>query len=201
MSVHEVRFQVDARVGCLYAATGYDTSMALGFMTQFEGTVQIWIAPPALTATAEQVLARIKGSFRFTPKIQQIVQQDEMLIASDGVAANMNQQMWFQGQQAVHRAQVAQGDAIVNNYWQQQQVNDGIAQSYWNAQHTNERSWQDRSNAMLDRQRLYDDSLGKHYDAPAGANYYWRDQQGQIVGTETSDPPDYLNNYTPLRKE
>jgi len=202
MSCREIRFEAGGgRIGCLCAMTGYDPSMSMwGVMTMFEGSVQMWIAPPALAPIAEQVLARIKGTFQFTSKLQQIVQQDEAIIASNGMAANMNQQMWFQGQQAMHNAQMAQGDAIMSNYWRQQQANEGINQSYWNAQHTYDRLSEERSDAMLGRQRLYDDSLGKVYDAPAGANYYWANQQGQIFGTETDQPPDYQNNYTPLRK-
>jgi hypothetical protein len=117
------------------------------------------------------------------------------------MAAHMNQQMWFQGQQAMHNAQMAQGDAIVHNYWQQQHANEAISQSYWNAQHTYDKASDNWSDAMLDKQRLYDDSLGKTYETPGGHNYYWRDQQtDQVIGTDTSDPPDYLRNYTPLKK-
>ena len=69
-------------------------------------------------------------------------------------------------------------------------------------QAVNDRLSQDRSDAMMDRQRLADDAAGKEYDVPAGFNYYWRDQQtGQIIGTNTADPPDYSNNYTQLRKQ
>jgi hypothetical protein len=55
---------------------------------------------------------------------------------------------------------------------------------------------------MLGRQRLVDDGTGQTYDAAAVHNYYWRDQQsGEIVGTDTSDPPDNQRNYTALRKQ
>ena len=190
----------EAVVGRLYATVGYDPSQSLGFMTISGGTIQMWIAPPALQSVAEHAFTRMKNSFRITPNFNQIVQQDEMQIASNGAVANMNQQMWFQGQQAVHRAQVAEGDAIMQNYWQQQQVNDGIMQNYWNQQKVYDHASQNYSYVMLGNQRVYDDAMGKEYSVPAGANYYWLNQQGQIVGTPTSDPPDYQNNYTPLRK-
>jgi len=203
MSVHEIQFETGGRIGCCFATIMHDTaySFALLGLTFSQGTVNIWLAPPALTAVAEQVLTQMRNTFRPTPRAPEVWQRDEMLIASNGMAANLNQQIWFQGQQAVHQAQVAQGDAIVNYYWQQQRVNDGITQRYWDAQHTNDRLSQDRSDAMLDRQRLCDDRMGRTYDASAGYNYYWLDQQsGQIVGTNTSDPPDYQRNYTALRK-
>jgi hypothetical protein len=149
------------------------------------------LAPAGLEGVAEQVVDRLRTSFRVTPKLYQVVQQDESMIASNGMAANMNQQMWFQGQQAAHNTQMAQGDAIVQNYWQQQRVNDGITQSYWNTQHVNEQASDKWSDAMLDKQRLYDDNLGKAYETLGGHNYYWLDQQsGRVVGTDTSDPPD-----------
>lgn len=188
VSVHEVRFQAPSgHVGCLYASTWHEPAWSMGFMTQFEGGVHLWIGPPTLAATAELALNQAKRTFRFTPRAYQIVQQDEAIIASNGVAANLNQQLWFQGQQAAHQTQMAQSNAIVNNYWEQQHVYDRLSQ--------------DRSDAMLGRQRLYDESVGKAYEAPAGANFYWRDPQGRIIGTETSDPPDYLGNYTKLRKD
>jgi hypothetical protein len=201
VSILETRFAAPGRAGCCYAGCWHDPSTSLGFMTVWTGGILVWLTPVGLEAVAEQVVQRMRTSFRVTQKLYEIVQQDEMAITSNGMAANMNQQMWFQGQQAVHNAQMAQGDAIVHNYWQQQHANDAISQSYWNAQHTYDKASDNWSDAMLDKQRLYDDSLGKTYETPGGHNYYWRDQQtDQVIGTDTSDPPDYLRNYTPLKK-
>jgi hypothetical protein len=198
--VQEARFEAGRRTGCCYAWCGYNPAMSFGFMTVWEGSVNLYLAPPALQATAELVVARMRSSMRPTARMMQVVQQDEMIIAANGQAANMNQQVWFQGQQAAHQAQMAQGDAIMQNYWQQQKSNDNMMQGYLDAQHVNDRLSQDRSDAMLGKQRLYDDASGKLYEAPAGANSYWLNQHGQIVSSDTINPPDYQNNYTPLRK-
>jgi hypothetical protein len=79
----------------------------MGFLTLSEGSVHMWIGPAPLAATAEMALDRAKRTFRFTPRAYQVVQQDEAIIASNGAMANRNQQMWFQGQQAAHRAQAS----------------------------------------------------------------------------------------------
>ncbi len=190
MSAYEIRFEAGGRIGCCFATSGHDPAYSVLGLTCSQGTVYVYLAPPALAAVAEEVLTHMRNTYRITPRMREVWQQDEAMIASNGMAANMNQQVWFQGQQAAHQAQLAQGDAIVNNYWQQQRINDGITQSYGDAQHTYDRLSQDRSDAMLDRQRLCDDRMGQTYDTSAGYNYYWLDpQSGQIVGTNTSDPP------------
>jgi hypothetical protein len=93
------------------------------------------------------------------------------------------------------------GDSIVSNYWQQQQANDAMVRGWERNGEVGDQISQHRSDEILDRQRLADDAMGKLYEAPAGHDYYWLDQQtGQIVGTKTSDPPDLTGNYTPLRR-
>ena len=186
VNVLETRFSAPNRTAVCYASCWNDPTTSLGFMTVWTGGILVWLAPPGLEAVAEQVVQRMRTSFRVTQKLYQIIQQDEMMIAQNGMLANMNQQAWFQGQQAVHNTQMAQGDIIT--------------QSYWNTQHVYDHTSQNWSDAMLGNQRLYDENLGRAYETQAGHNYYWLDQSGQVIGTETSNPPDYLNNYTPLKK-
>jgi len=187
MSVHEIQFEAGGRIGCCFATSVHDTAYSVAFLTFSQGTVNIWLAPPALTAVAEQVLTQMRNTFRPTPRALEVWQRDEALITSNGMAANQKQQEWFQWQQAVHQEQEAQGDVFVT--------------SWRNAQHTNDRLSQAWSDTMLGRQRLVDDGMRQTYDASVGYNYYWLDQQsGQIVGTDTSHPPDYQRNYTALRK-
>jgi len=140
-------------------------------------------------------------SYQDTPRMQQIVQRDEALITQASNAANAAQWNWFAGQQAAHQAQVAAGDALMSNYWQQQQANDTMMRGWEHNQAVNDQLSQARSDQTLDRQRLADDGMGHSYEAPAGSNFYWLDQQtGQIVGTDTNNPPDLTRDYTQLRR-
>jgi hypothetical protein len=107
----------------------------------------------------------------------------------------------FNNLQAAHRAQTAMGDAIVSNYWDQQNTNDSIMRGWEQNQAVYDQLSQQRSDAMMDHQRLSDDAAGKTYEVPAESNYYWHDERtGDVVGTPTDQPPDYQNNYTQLRK-
>jgi len=122
--------------------------------------------------------------------------------AVDPNAALQAQQDWFAAEQGTHAAQEAAGDAEVQNYNTQQQTEQNQINSYNASQAVNDQASQNRSDEMLDRQRLADDAGGMTYEAPAGSNYYWRNQQtGVITGTDTDTPPDYTNNYTLLRKQ
>ncbi len=202
MEAHEVNFLAGARSGSCLGASAVNRGASFGFGTMWEGNVTLWLAPPALMPMAEQVAMRLMLSYRPTARMYQLVQQDEMAIAGNGMVANMGQQQWFAAQQAGHQAQLGFGNAIVGNYWQQQQVNDGLMQSYTDRQQSEDRVFQNYSDATLDRQRLTDDGMGKSYEVASGSNYYWVDQQsGQVIGTNTDQPPDVQRNYTQLRKE
>ena len=189
------------RVGSLLVTAVFNGQYTGGMFTFWAGNVFLYIAPPALAAQAEAVRFHMMQSYLDTPRMAQLVQQDEANITAAGQAANAAQWNWFAGQQAAHQAQVAFGDAIVSNYWNQQRSNDAMMRGWERSQAVNDQLSQARSDAMLDRQRLADDAMGKSYEAPAGYNNYWLDQQsGQIIGTNTSDPPDLKRNYTPLRR-
>jgi hypothetical protein len=95
MSVHEIRFEAGGRIGCCFATSWHDTAYSVLGLTCSQGTVNIWLAPPALTAVAEQVLTQMRNTFRPTPRMVEVWQQDEKLIASNGIAANIKQQEWF----------------------------------------------------------------------------------------------------------
>jgi hypothetical protein len=190
MSAHEARFEAGSRAGCCYATSWYDSAQMgrwMMGMTVWSGSLSTWLAPAGSAAVAETVLAHMRESFRVTPRMLEVTQRDEAIVTANGMTAAMRQQAWFEAQQAIHRTQVAQGDAIVDGYWDTQRVYDRLSQQ--------------RSDAMLDRQRLSDEGMGRTYDAASGYKSYWLDQQtGQIFGTDTDDPPDNSRNYTPLRK-
>ena len=189
------------RIGSLLVTGAFNGDYTMGMFAFWGGAVFLYIAPPALAGRAEAVRFRMLQSYQDTPRMAQLVQQDEAMITAAGNAANAAQWNWFAGQQAVHQSQVAFGDAIVSNYWNQQKANAAMMRGWEHAQAVNDQLSQARSDAMLDRQRLADDAMGKSYEAPAGYNNYWLDQQsGQIIGTNTSDPPDYSRNYTALRR-
>ena len=130
-----------------------------------------------------------------------LYQQDEANIYAAGQAANAAQWNWFTGQQAVHRSQTSIGDSIVSNYWSQQSANESRLRGWEQNQAAHDQIAQNYSDSTMDRQRLADDSVGRTYDVAAGYNYYWVDRQtGDVVGTNTSEPPDYTNSYSQLRK-
>jgi hypothetical protein len=90
VSMYETRFEAKGSVGCCYASCWVDQSMSLGFMTLWQGSVVVWLAPAHLMAVAEEAVKRMHASFRITPKLYQLAQRDETIIASSGMAANMN---------------------------------------------------------------------------------------------------------------
>jgi hypothetical protein len=205
ITAHEARFRAGARVGSCVAATLCDVShefVALLTGTSWEGNVVVWTAPPHLASEAEEVALRMIDTFRRTPRFQAIVAEDEARIAANGQTANVNQQIWFQGQQAAHQAQVAQGDALVQGYWEQQASNERAMQGWSQQQNAYDGVSQAWSDNMRGDQRLYDDAAGKQYHVPEGAaNYYWVDPTtDKVYGTDTYAPPDYERNYVLLRK-
>jgi len=161
----------------------------------------VCISPAHLASRADTVRSHMLMSLSFTPVMQQISQQVTAQTNANAQAMNAAQWANFNNMQAAHRAQTAMGDAIVSNYWDQQKTNDSIMSGWEQNQAVYDQLSQQRSDAMMDRQRLSDDAAGKTYDATAGSNYYWRDEQtGNVIGTTTDQPPDYQNNYTQLRK-
>jgi hypothetical protein len=82
----------------------------------WEGNVYVYIAPPHLTARAEEVRAHMKRTVQLTKNLVQIYQQDEAQIAAGGRAAHAAQLNWFGQQQSLHSMQTALGDSIVANY-------------------------------------------------------------------------------------
>ncbi len=189
------------RSASLLTTAVFNGQYGMGTWGFWDANVYLYLAPPSLAARAEDVRMHMLASHRFEPAMMQIYQRDESIISSSAQAANAAQWGWFAGQQQAHFAQVAAGDAIVNNYWRQQAANDSMLRGWEHNQAINDRLSQERSDAMLGNQRLADATDGKEYTVPAGANYFWRNQQtGQITGTTTDTPPDYSNNYTPLQK-
>lgn len=189
------------RVGSLLVTAVFTGQYAMGMFTFWGAGTFLYIAPPALAGQAEAVRSHLMQSYKDTPRMMQLVQQDEARITANGQAANAAQQNWFAGQQAYHQSQVAFGDAMVANYWNQQHANDAMMHGWEHTQAVNSQISQARSDQILDRQRLADDAMGNSYEAPSGFNHYWLDQQsGNIIGTDTSDPPDLSRNYTALRR-
>jgi hypothetical protein len=203
-TTHEMRFRAGSRVGSCFGSSLCDKQaalLAMGLLTSWEGNVLVTLAPPHLTAVAEAVAMRMVESFRTTPRLLGIIQRDEATISANGQVANQNQRQWFAGQQAQHQAQVAQGDAYVQGYWEDQRANDRMMETWDDAQGSNDRVFQGYGDAIRGDQRLYDDTMGKRYDVPNAASYYWLDQgSGQVIGTTTDTPPDDQRNYTQLRK-
>ena len=189
------------RAASLLTTAAFNGEYAMGMWAFWDGGVSLCIAPPALMGQADQVRTHMLSTYQNTPRMMEIYRQDEAMIAAGGAAAHQRQLQWFNGQQIAHNTQIAMGETIVQNYWHQQQANENMWRQWDQSQAVNDRLSQDRSDQMLDNQRLADDGMGNQYNAPAGHNYYWLDQQtGTVTPTDTDTPPDYSRNYTPLRK-
>lgn len=198
-TVHQVAIRAGGRAGRLLAFT-FTSGGIWGVGENWSGNVLFWLAPPGLEPIAEQVAMRMLETLQFTPRFMAIVQQDEAAIAGNGNIALANQQQWFAGQQAAHRAQVQAGEIQTAGYWDQQRANERMWAGWDHNQQVQDGLSQRWSDAMLGNQRLYDDSIGREYTVAAGSNYYWVDNSGNVVGTNTDNPPDYQNNYRLLKK-
>ncbi len=198
-TVHQVTIRAANRSGSLLGFS-FSTGGIWGVGDNWSGNVMLWLAPQGLENIGEQVAMSMLKSLQFTPRFAQIFQQDEAMIAGNGNIAVANQQQWFAGQQAAHQAQVQAGDIQVAGYWDQQRANDRMMAGWDRNQQINGDLAQRWGDAMLGNQRLYDEAIGKEYNVSAGANYYWVDNGGNVVGTNTETPPDYLKDYRLLKK-
>lgn len=198
-TVHQVAIRAANRSGRLLAFS-FSSGGLWGLGDNWSGNVLLWLAPQGLESIGEQVAMRMLQSLQFTPRFVQIFQQDEAMIAGNGNIAVANQQQWFAGQQAAHFAQVQAGDIQAAGYWDQQRANDRMWASWDQNQQVNGDLSQRWSDAMLGNQRLYDESIGKEYNVTSGSNYYWVDNTGNVVGTNTETPPDYQKDYRLLKK-
>ena len=198
-TVHQVAIRAANRAGRLLAFS-FSTGGMWGIGDNWSGNVMLWLAPQGLENVGEQVAMRMLQSLQFTPRFMQIVQQDETMIAANGNVAVANQQQWFAGQQAAHQAQVQAGEIQLAGYWDQQRANQRMMAAWDHNQQVNGDLAERWGDAMMGNQRLYDENLGKEYNVAAGANYYWVDNAGNVVGTNTETPPDYLKDYRLLKK-
>jgi hypothetical protein len=64
-----------------------------------------------------------------------------------------------------------------------------ISQSYWSQQRSLDELSRRRSNATLGVEDVVDPLTGREIKVESGANYYWIDQRGNIVGTTTDTTP------------
>jgi len=77
MTTNEVRIEASGRIGSCLGASMCDTAHSFGLGEPWEGSVTIWLAPPHLANVAEQVARRMIDTFLPTPRLAQIVQQDQ----------------------------------------------------------------------------------------------------------------------------
>lgn len=61
--------------------------------------------------------------------------------------------------------------------------------TYWSRQRSNDELSRRRSNATLGVEDVIDPATGREIKVESGSNYYWIDQRGTIVGTETHTLP------------
>ncbi len=71
----------------------------------------------------------------------------------------------------------------------QQEISGIISNTYWSRQATMDEISRRRSNATLGLQDVVDTAAGRQFKVESGSNYYWIDQHGTIVGTNTDTRP------------
>lgn len=69
------------------------------------------------------------------------------------------------------------------------EISNIISNSYWKRQETMDELSRRRSNATLGVEDVVDAATGRQLKVESGSNYYWVDQRGTIVGTQTDTRP------------
>jgi len=69
------------------------------------------------------------------------------------------------------------------------QINQTIMQGYESRQHTMDEISRRRENAILGLEDVVDTNTGEKLKIESGSNYYWMDNRGNIVGTNTDTLP------------
>lgn len=64
-----------------------------------------------------------------------------------------------------------------------------ISDSHWSRQQVGDEMSRRRSNATLGVEDVVDPATGREMKVESGANYYWIDQRGTVVGTNTDTRP------------
>ena len=71
----------------------------------------------------------------------------------------------------------------------QEAVSNTISDTYWSRQKTMDEISRRRENVTLGTVDVVDPTSGRQIKVDNGANYYWMDNRGLIVGTETDTRP------------
>jgi hypothetical protein len=71
------------------------------------------------------------------------------------------------------------------------EIADSINESYWYRQSVNDQLSNEWSNTTLGTQDEVNPDTGETYKVASGSNYYWQAPGGDVIGTDTSDPPGY----------
>ncbi len=70
-----------------------------------------------------------------------------------------------------------------------QEISKIVSDSYWSRQGVMDELSRRRSNATLGVEDVMDQTTGRQIKVESGSNYYWIDQHGAIVGTQTDTRP------------
>jgi hypothetical protein len=68
-------------------------------------------------------------------------------------------------------------------------ISKTISESYWKRSESESELSRRRSNATLGVEDVIDERTGREMKVESGSNYYWLDDRGTVVGTNTSDSP------------
>ena len=99
------------------------------------------------------------------------------------VQSQQTNPQWAQMQQGI----TANTSHIVSET--QSAVSNIISDSYWSRQKTMDEISRRRENAILGVEDVVDPATGERLKVESGSNYYWLDNRGAIVGTQTDTRP------------
>ncbi|MGQ0570860.1 MAG: hypothetical protein ACT4P5_15250, partial [Armatimonadota bacterium] len=110
--------------------------------------------------------------------------QTAIAVINHMVATYKPNEAWLRGQQELVRRQ----SQIIADMGRD--ISDTISRTYWTNQAIKDEISRRGANARLGLVDVTDPATGTQYKVSSGSNYYWMDQQGNVVGTNTHTRPD-----------
>lgn len=110
--------------------------------------------------------------------------QSAIVVINRMVATYRPDPRWLRGQAELVRRQ----SQIIADMGRE--VSDTISRTYWTNQAIKDEISRRGSNARLGLVDVTDEATGTQFKVSSGSNYYWMDERGNIVGTDTHARPD-----------
>lgn len=160
------------------------------------GTIQtsVVVSPPDRLAEALRLDEQMANSYQPNPQYEQRMQQIGQVTRQ---RQQTQHEQWMANSQAQHRQLMANNQARFDSHQQMMQGRYDAADQQmqsWQAQQRSSDEMQRRTiNGINETVDLYDSQYGQtYYGVQSGADAYWTDPNGTVVGTEGYDNPDVM---------